>query len=805
MLTWEHGISLINGDIVYIFNEFEMYIDVTGKKLIEYINEKVSASVESRIFNATDGLKEAFHMKKLTKSSFNDKVNKIYKCNNLHHNKYLDILGKLKGVDGLDISRNILFIESTLPQIYSRDLVTKIDDKSILTLNNFNSENKKTEILENFKTTIQDKIVVMIDCVIPQGLINTLAENAVDIKYIGSQDNYEENVRLFNKEEIRDTLNKINDYNLEDYFTGLVSYIEANILNSRLEKVLIYEEPKKNFSKVIELLQSNETGLINLINHYDSRVISYKLFPYLISFVNKFPGKFPNKVNFMLKNFGCNYKYNFFQTLKEWDKIFKDCNVVCAFNHIMWNELDINDSKLIDQFFLFLQGTSSYELYSVNNKQFFNEILESTEANLRIHLEIKIIEYIIINEKFSVFDNIDNEICLYIEKVKEYCEKIVNDLHDIIDINDFPDMLQEILIQFKNKYEDITKLEWIHEDGVDFNNSTIMPFSLAFNKKLLFQRKISKYKKIRPLISNNVAFVIEERKANVINLFSNNEKKYNFDHDESSFNFLAYNANLILCDSGNIFKINKECEKTDLNIKIDTNVYNGLRIKEDFIYYFTSNQRLARVSISEFINGDAIFNEEYFEVNFSEDNYGIIDLIVVRDEVFWITSNYLWKLNIYDRKLDRRELISGAVKLFCHNDNPYILFKDSLWNINNEFNIKWFTDIHAWDSFTCYGENLILSSGRNLNFINLNSKNLQIVNYSQIESDITDIISTSNRLLIIDNNSNVYEAIIKDKGYKNVEVKIKKILEVVGDTGAIMYSHRHMAINNSDYIYIYSA
>lgn len=539
MLTWEHGISLINKDIVYIFSEFEIYRDVTGKKLIEYINEKVSASVESRIFNATDGLKEALRMKKLTNNSFYHKVSEMHRCNNLYHNKYFDILGRLKVVDSLDISRNILFIESTLPQMYSRNLVTKIDDKSILTLNNFSSENKKTEKLENFKTAIQEKIVVMIDCVLPQGFINTLVENAVDIKYIGSQDNYDENIRLFNKEEIRDSLDKIKEYNLEDYFTELVSYIEANVLNSRLEKALIYEEPKENFGKIVELLQSNEIGLINLINHYDSRVISYKLFPYLISFVNKFSDKFPKRVNLMLKNFQCNYRYNFLQTLKEWDKIFENCNVVCTFNQIMWNELDVHDSKSIDDIFLFLEGTSNYDLHNVDNKQFFNEILEATEGNLKNHLEIKIIEYIIANEKFTIFENINVKNCLYAEKVKEYCEMIVNDLHDIIDVNSFPEMLKKILIEFKNKYEDITRLEWIHEDGVDFNNSTIMPFSLAFNKNLLFQRKISKNKKIRPLISNNVAFVIEEKKANVINLFSHNQKKYNFDHDESSFNFLA--------------------------------------------------------------------------------------------------------------------------------------------------------------------------------------------------------------------------------------------------------------------------
>lgn len=806
MLTWEHGNSFLNKDIIYVFNEFDIFEDESGKKLIEYINDKVSSYTSCRFFNVTDGLRNVFQEHKLTRQAFRKRVNDIFNTKNPVEKDYFQKFEELKSKDGIEISKNILFTEATLPEICNRKITNDIKENCIFTLNNFDTDIKRSELIEKISGTIKNKIVVIVDTVIPRFFSPILIDNALSIQYIGSYENYLHNIEIIKEYECNIKLEKIENYSLLDYFKEFVDYIDAFITNEKLGKSISSGDITENYRSFKEVLNCNGEKFTNLINNYDSRVINLKVFPYIIVYINNYPDKYLQLINMIFKNFSEKYVQDFFKSLIQWDKILTECKTTCIISMIMWKELKLNSIESIDEFFDYIYGTSSYEFFDVHNRHFINEILQESNSELKEYLITKFIEYLIKKEKFTVFDTISKNICSYIETVAKYCKIVLNDLNESICIYSLPEALQDVLANFKDSYEGKNNIEWVHEDGINSNNSTIAPFSLSFNKKLLYKDKITKFKNIRPFICKSVAFIIEENKANVIDLFTLEQNNYIFNGEEHKFKFLTYNSNLISSLSGNLYYIDKNCVTTDLNAKFDPTVYNGIRIKENYVYYFTDKSTLIRVDLESFIKGEALFSEEVFIIQNSEDNQEIIDVLIIKDNILWITDKFLWHFDLLSGEIKNKiVLFSIPSKLFLYDDKIYILFKNSLW-IYEEFSlIKWITDLVKWQSFTCYAGNLILAKGKNLYCIELNKSNLQVLENEIIKSDITDIIATSNRLLVVDNNGNIYDVNIKSEGIKNIQIKVNNLIETNGQKGKIIYSQRHMAINNSDYFYIYSA
>jgi hypothetical protein len=807
MITHEHGNWLLHDDIVYIFNEFDISEDKQGKKLIEYINDETSVYSQKRIFNVTDGLRVALKDNKLTNQSFSKRVNTIYSTTEFGHKNYFKTFSNLKAKqDYFEIANKLLFTETILPQICGRKIKIDTGEKSILTINNFETEQKNSDKLNKLKDIISKKNVVIVDTVVPKFCINTLVDESSSIRYIGNQENYSQNINQFNEQGYDNQLKEIEDYSLDDYFKEVTEYIEAYIINDKLKSIITGNDIKENYKNVKELLSFQINQVHNLVNYQYSRVISLNVFPYLLAYLCENVDFFSGLLNILFKDFSENYVQNFFQNLKNWEQVLKECKITCIINEGIWKEINLVNHKQIDELFDFINGTDSYEFIGKNDINHLNRIIEISREDVKEYVISKIIEHILKSKKFVALSSIDESVCNYIDIIKKYSYIVINDLDEDINLKSIPDEVKKALIDFKNEYNNQNNTEWIYEDGIDLNNSIAVPFSLTFNKELLHKGKISQYGYIRPFISKNVVFILEKNKANVIDLFTKKESNYKFGSSENNFKTISYNEKLILSLNGELYSLDKNCTKKNLNIKINSNIYNGIRIKDNCVYYFADESTLSMVPVKDFIEGEGIFAEKTFKINnFSDENHKIIDLIIMDDKAIWINNKYLWNLNLNSLILERVELGEPPLKLFNNNNQVYILFKNSLYIYSEFKSTKWITDIQDWENFTCYKNNLILTKGKRIYFVELLKGKLQIFEENDVTSNLTDIISTNNRILTIDNDGNIYNISVTDDQIKKNKIHMHKLLEVEGQLGRIIYSNRHMVINCSKYFYIYSA
>jgi len=808
LVTWEHASNLINKEIVYFFNEFDLLTEkIQNKRLLEYIKSNFKGYFANDFYSITDGLFEAITGKTTNYAHFEKRLLSITNDNEFIYNDYFNVFLKLKKLNNIDFAKSIVFTESMSKTILNNDVFEGIKEGSISTLNSLKETPKISEKKIILKEIIDNNTVIVVDTVVPEYFVETLNDNAFRLYYIGSSEYYNVNKKMFESHYCSKELNRISNYTIEDYFEQLYSFIEADKTEKMLAK-MVADCDKKNIMIALQY-DIDEKEIAGLINRQDVACIDYSILPYLIAYFNK-NNNYTGSYNKIFKNFNANYCMDLLKSLIDFHPLLEEYNITCTISYIMWSELKLDSKERIDEFFQTLNLYKQYQLHYNGHNHFINEALQLVNSDIKAYFEVKLIEHLINTEKYFLLSAINTKNTYYIEVSKCYCENVINDKSiDNVDITNLPESLITLLINFKNDYDKLINSEWFHQDGQNLSNNTIAPFSLILNNKQenLCKKRISKYRGLRPYISNNMAYFFELDNINVINLFSGQHKNMKLSKADSKAEFFIYNKSLIITSGNEAYVINNECERISLNVRIDSNVYGGIRIHDKYVYYFPSSKHISMTNIDDFISGDAFFKTSSFPLPTDVEISNVIDFLVFKNDLVWANSRYLWHYNIDNKCLNRINLKEEPRKLFISNNCIYLLTKNSIYQvlIDNYILLNWITGIDEWERFTCSGNYIVIARQTNMFIIDLLMGKHKWVDTTILKDNITDMIVSGNKLLVIDDSGHFYESIISKESLEYLSVELKNSINIQGNRSMLSYSYRHLGINNDQYLYVFSA
>lgn len=801
MLSVLHGNKILENKIIYIFNEFELLVDDNGKKVIEHLNDQTTVYRQGKIYNLTDGLKSAFRERTLSYLDLIDIYNRVKDRAKFSFKKFFEIFSNIRSNDNVDISNVIVFTECLLREINHLNRFISNERKAtyITSLHTFNEDLNIRKVSGLLEDMTDRKTVVIVENVLPEYVVRTLLEKSERVYYIGSNEYYEINKHLFEKNGEEGKLELIEDYGIEDYFLEIIRYIEAVTTKNKINNIL----DKRNDSfqeSVLDIKSSIPADKLDNLLDQHTILIGINSFPHLWVYCI-LTEKSDYFIDRLFYNFKSRYGQRLVHCLELWKTDFVECNIQLLITCDIFKELLLKDEPEIDYFFTFLVENSHFKLAS-NGKNFIKEMLASfTIETLGRYFEIKMIEHIILNYDLSLLCFSDLS-----EKVRNYCEQISNN-NSITISKDLPQKLVEVIEKYQQEYDEKHRIEWIHTEGHKNRNGILSPFTIKFNKAYYFQDKISAYKPLRPIISKNIIFFIEKNKANIFDVFSKKIVSYPLNSSKlSSINFASYDTNLILSENTEAYLINKDCTKIDLQVKIDDDVYKGIRIEDQYVYFFPTSNVISRKPLNDFLKGESIFSGE--ELTFPEGekiDEEVIDLLINQEFAFWLCKSQVWQMDLSTTNINKFPIEEEEPqKLFVNDNHIFILFTNSIWSLNKEFKLSWITDVPNWSKYTVCNDHLFLISGSIIHIVSLEDGKLQI-HQSNNKVVYSDIITTENKVVIIDEIGNIYEGIISNSTLKNIVFETKFLYKIEGNKGMISYSHRILSISCEKNIHVFGA
>lgn len=789
MLTFEHADKLLNNEIVFIINEFDIYlqkdqkiIDILESELMFYKNDR-----DSKLMNLTDGLREA--------TSFKNRIHKIYDRYQTLYQNYFRILEKAKV--HINFSKSILLVESILSAISNKQIIVcSFEENKVTSLNNFQDNYSGIQqriFLEGF---LRDKTVIIVDCAISNVMIDSLKDCTEKVLFIGSKFYHTYNQSLLRKD--LDTI----DIAVDDYFTGIVTFIEGRVTHKKLCNIVENFDLGQRGVELHSLLSTGEIdNYLSLINLFQFNAEQFSM---LLSYICKYEIRKSLSISRFFLNSPKILGYDdHLLLIKETEQVLSKNDTNCLIVLELWKFLDLTCVDRIRDFMDYIKNNRGFLFYSATEKKHaINEILSSYSDELRHIVFAYILEYICQTEDFFIITEINGETIPYINSVNDFIQCILSG--SVPSKTDLPAVISDVLGQFKSHFENNINWEWIHSDGINYNFSTVAPFPEGFKCQVVHSENVveSNYIAARPIISNDYAFQIEESRAKIINLNTLKWRYHNFKEAITPISFCSYNSNLIYTTKTETYLMTKEGKNNDLSVKLLPEVYNSLRIRNNKVYYFTDSETLRESPLNGFLDSLGLFDGEDYRIPKTNN---VNDLLVLEKEAFCITQLTSWKLNFETRQYVIFNHLINPLKLFYCNNKVYILTDTEVWRIEGEC-LKWVTDVGKWSLFTCVHNLLILARGDLLEVINLSNGNMQIIYNELLKNGISDIIATREHLLVVDDLGNLYRCDLDFiNTNKNLDLKIFNILSVQGTNGLLSFYRRYLSVYNKTGFYIYTA
>ncbi|MEC0169117.1 hypothetical protein [Paenibacillus graminis] len=801
MLSVLHGNKILENKIIYIFNEFELLVDNKEKKVIEHLNDQTTVYRERKLYNLTDGLKNALSDRTLAYLDLIDIYNKIRNKAKFAFKTYFEILSNIRSMENINLSSTMIFTESLFKEINHLNRLVSNEKKGnyITSLNTFEKDLNIRQVSELLEDMTNKKTVVIVDNVLPEYVVKTIIGESERIYYIGSTEYYEINKQLFEVNGGRRKLELIEDYGIEDYFSEIIGYLEAVTTKEKINNIL--DKRDQSFlESVFDIKSSIPVEQLDNLLEQHVYLIGINMFPHLWVY-SILLGKSNYIVDRLFYDFKSRYGMKLIQCLEHWKSDLNESNLQLMITCDIFKELEIKDEVEIDLFFTFLLENSQFKLV-FDGKSFIKDILATFPIEtLKNYFEIKVIEHIVSNYEPSLLSFSDLS-----EKVRHYCEAISS--NNSITISErMPRQLVVVIEKYKQDYDEKHNIEWIHNEGYKNRNGILSPFTINFNKGYYFQGKINTYKPLRPIISKNIIFYIEKNKTNIFDLFSKKVTSYPLNSSKlSSINFASYDTNLILAENSEAYLINKDSNKINLQVKIDNHIYEGLRIEDQYVYFFPTSNVISRKPLKDFLKGESIFSGEELTFPAGEEiNEEVIDLLINQEFAYWLCKSQIWQMDLITTNINKIPINDEEPqKLFVNGNSVFILFTNSIWSLNEEFKISWITDIPNWSKYTAYNDYLILISGSIIHVVSLKNGKSQIYQ-SPNKVAYSDIISTEDKVVIIDEVGNIYEGLLSYNELKNVTFNIVFLYKIEGNRGMISYSHRILSISCEKNIHVFGA